>query len=85
MKAVSRPLELPMASTVTAYREAKKLGLTTILNAAPAAPISPALRRSVDILVVNETEAAFLSGKAVGNLKQAKAAVAALHEQPPSP
>lgn len=80
-KVMAGPLELPMPSTVAAYRQAKALGLVTILNAAPAAPIPAKLRRCVDILVVNETEAAFLSGKPVENMKQANAAVLALQGQ----
>lgn len=38
-------------------------GVTTILNAAPGrADLGPELLDSVDILVVNETEAALLAG-----------------------
>ena len=42
-------------------------GVTTILNAAPGrADLGPELLDSVDILVVNETEAALLAGAVAG-------------------
>ena len=80
-KVLAGPLELPLGSTTAAYRSAKRLGLTTILNAAPAAPIPAGLRRYVDILVVNETEAASLCGLPVGTLAQARLALNRLLDQ----
>jgi len=51
-------LETPLA-TVTAYAQvARAAGLQVILNAAPAQPLTPELLRTIDILVVNETELA---------------------------
>ena len=41
---------------------AKQHGLTTILNPAPACPLSPDLLKLVDILTPNETEARTLTG-----------------------
>ena len=44
-------------------------GVTTILNAAPGrADLGPELLDSVDILVVNETEAALLAGEVAGEV-----------------
>ena len=44
-------------------------GVTTILNAAPGrADLGPELLDSVDILVVNETEAALLAGAGAGEV-----------------
>ena len=45
-------------------------GVTTILNAAPGrADLGPELLDSVDILVVNETEAALLAGAGAGEVR----------------
>ncbi|MBT2658571.1 ribokinase [Bacillus sp. ISL-18] len=43
----------------------KKDNLKIVLNNAPARKIKNAILKSVDILVVNETEAAFMSGKTI--------------------
>ena len=51
-------LETPLA-TVTAFAQAAHTaGLQVVLNAAPAQPLAPALLRTIDILIVNETELA---------------------------
>ncbi|MCX5203152.1 ribokinase [Streptomyces sp. NBC_00237] len=54
-------LEVPLPTVLAAAREARKAGALTVLNAAPL-PVSGTaeleqLLRSVDVLVVNETEA----------------------------
>ena len=55
-------LELSMATTEHFLEMSKAKGVTTILNAAPARQVSPTILSSVDYLVVNETELAFLAG-----------------------
>lgn len=45
-----------------AFKEAKKKGLTTILNPAPAKAIDNSLYNFIDYLVINESECKFLSG-----------------------
>jgi ribokinase len=57
--------EVPDAANVAAARAAKKAGGTTILNAAPARPLSAELIELIDILVVNAIEAEFLADVAV--------------------
>jgi len=49
-----------------------------ILNAAPARPMSSALRDLVDVLIVNRVEAEMLSGKPVHDPESAMTALAAL-------
>ena len=49
-------LETPVSTTLVAFRRARAAGATTMLNAAPAAPVSNDLLNLVDILVVNEHE-----------------------------
>ena len=57
-------LESPPDSVLTALRLARDAGKTTILNPAPARPVSDELLSLVSILTPNETEAAFLAGDA---------------------
>lgn len=57
-------LESPPDTVQTALRLARGAGKTTILNPAPARPVSDELLSLVSILTPNETEAAFLAGDA---------------------
>ncbi len=54
-------MENDPADTAAMIRRAKALGARTIHNLAPAAPLAPDALRLVDILVVNEDEAAWLA------------------------
>ncbi len=54
--------EIPQAVTAAAFAVAKAAGSITILNPAPAAPISPDLLAVTDWLVPNEVEFGILSG-----------------------
>lgn len=56
-------LETPIETSLHAARKAKTMGLQVCLNAAPALAIPPALLECVDLLVVNELEAAMLLGQ----------------------
>ncbi|MFI6431988.1 ribokinase [Rhodococcus oryzae] len=53
-------LELPLAAVTAGARHARANGTTVILNPSPAAPLPDELIACVDVLVVNETEAAQL-------------------------
>jgi ribokinase len=55
-------LEVPAAEVLLLARRAHDLGARVLLNAAPAAEASDDLLRRVDIVVVNETEAACIGG-----------------------
>lgn len=55
-------LELPMSVVIEAAHVARDSGTMVMLNAAPAMEISDALLDLVDVLVVNEHEAAVISG-----------------------
>lgn len=53
-----------MAATLAAFQLARRFGVTTLLNAAPAcAVLDPQLMTLTDILCVNQTEGAALSGQ----------------------
>lgn len=57
-------LEIPVPVVGKILTQAKKRGLYTILNAAPACQAIIPYLPQVDLLIVNETEAALLSGEA---------------------
>ncbi|MCZ4124369.1 ribokinase [Streptomyces sp. H39-S7] len=58
-------LEVPLPTVLAAAREARAAGALTVLNAAPLpapGPLLTRLLREIDVLIVNETEAAGLLG-----------------------
>ncbi|MEV4544432.1 ribokinase [Micromonospora echinaurantiaca] len=55
-------LEVPLPTVVAAAGLARAEGTTVVLNAAPAAPLPAELLDLVDVLVVNEHEAAVVAG-----------------------
>jgi len=55
-------MEIPPVQTAAALRRARAAGARTVLNLAPARAIAPAALADVDVLVVNEIEAAALEG-----------------------
>jgi ribokinase len=63
-------LEVPLASVRRGAEKARAVGALTLLNAAPARELPDELLRDIDVLIVNEGEAALLSG-----LEQGKAAL----------
>ena len=73
--------EVSEAINRTAAAVARRLGLKTILNAAPARPFRTDLPILVDILVVNAIEAEMLGGGAVTSIESAMTAACALLSQ----
>ncbi len=71
-------LEIPLATVRDVADAARRAGARVLLNAAPAASAARALAGLVDHLVVNESEAALLSGRAIGAPDAERAAVEAL-------
>jgi ribokinase len=71
-------LEIPLETTLEAFRVAKAAGVMTILNPAPAAELPDELLSLTDILVPNEIEAAMISGLPTRTIEQAEAAARAL-------
>ena len=66
--------EIPEAVNKAVARHARDLGLSTILNAAPARPFTSDLPDLVDILVVNAIEAEMMGGGHVSSLETAASA-----------
>ncbi len=74
-------LEVPKNTVEHVLRRCRELGKTTILNPAPAqGPLPSDWYAWIDYLILNESEAAALSGLAVQSLKTAKAAAMRLFE-----
>jgi ribokinase len=56
-------MEVPRAETEALIRRARAAGSRIVLNLAPAAALDEAALRAVDVLVLNEGEAAFLAAR----------------------
>jgi ribokinase len=67
-------LESPLPSVEEAFRLARLAGVPTVLNAAPARPLSGSLLSYADVVVVNEVEAAILLGRPIAAGAEAEAA-----------
>lgn len=61
-------LEVPLETVEAALRLARQHGVRTILNPAPAAPLSPELLNLVDVLTPNESEARRLLAPESGSI-----------------
>ncbi|MGM1018919.1 MAG: ribokinase [Actinomycetota bacterium] len=68
--------QLETPSTLTAHITARgrELGMTTILDPAPAAPLSPEVWSTIDIVTPNESEATVISGIEVTDAASAERA-----------
>ncbi|MBI1735149.1 MAG: ribokinase [Candidatus Rokubacteria bacterium] len=71
-------LEIPLTAVVAALGEARRRGVTTILNPAPAPPAGVDFWRLVDVATPNGTEAGRLSGLRVSDASSAREAAASL-------
>ncbi len=76
--------EVPLPTVVRAARIARDAGRSVVLNPAPARALPDALWSTVDLLVVNETEAAMLAGTAVDDVPAARDAALALRRRGPA-
>ena len=66
--------EIPEAANLFLARRARSAGIPTVLNAAPARPVSPELLGLIDLLVVNRGEAADLLARPEAGLDPVLAA-----------
>ena len=71
-------LEIPLAATEYALGVAKEVGCATILDPAPAQPLSPEMISRVDYLTPNAHEAEILTGVAVSDDASARQAAETL-------
>lgn len=65
-------LEIPIQTVDFIFSEAKKLGITTVLDAGPARALPASLLQRTDIISPNQTELEALVGKQINNLDEAK-------------
>jgi ribokinase len=78
-------LEVPLATTLRAAELGRAAGARVVLNLAPAQPLTAAQLAHVDLLLVNETEAAILTGIAAEEVARApERAAAALADLVPA-
>ncbi len=71
-------LEQPIAAARRGLEIARRHGVTTIFNPAPAAPVDAAMLALCDYVTPNETEAAELTGHPVNSIDEAREAAAIL-------
>jgi len=74
-------LEIPTSTVEYSLRLAKSRGMTTILNPAPFAPLSPEIYPFIDILTPNEREAGDLAGLDVTTIDKASKASSILRSR----
>ncbi len=74
-------LEVPMETTREAFLVARAAGVRTILNPAPAVPLSDELLRLTDLCIPNETEVELLTGQRVTAPEEAKVAAEILRQR----
>jgi ribokinase len=77
-------LEVPLPTTLAALRLAKAAGVKTILNPAPAQPLTDEMLALADLCIPNETELELLTGHTAATLKEAEAAAHILLQRGPS-
>jgi len=73
--------EVPEEADLAAFRLAKSVVATTILNPAPARPIATELLGLTDVLIPNETEASLLTELTVDSVESAREAASQLRDR----
>lgn len=75
-------LEIPLPAVIAAAEAAQQVGVTVILDPAPAPPVFPAdLYPLIDIITPNQIEATQLTGISVQDFHSAAQAASVLHER----
>jgi ribokinase len=77
-------LEVPVETTLEAFRVAKSGECRTVLNPAPAAPLPDELLRLTDICAPNESETELLTGMPARTAEEAEAAARVLRARGPA-
>jgi ribokinase len=74
-------LEIPLEIVSTLITAGHNAGTPVVLNLAPAQALPQETLKQVEVLVVNETEIALLTGQQVNQVEDARMAAVALHRQ----
>ena len=82
-KVVVLQLELPVPTVLQAIRLARKHGVKTVLDPAPAAADTPPELLKVDIITPNHIEAGMMVGEPIADVRSAKTVAAALLSKGP--
>lgn len=82
-KVVLCQLEIPLETTLEAFRIAKAAGVRTVLNPAPAISLPDELLQLTDYCIPNETEIELLTGQAAGTVEKAETAARTLLQRGP--
>ena len=82
-KVVVLQLELPVPTVLQAIRLARKHGVKTVLDPAPAAADTPTELLKVDIITPNHIEAGMMAGEPIADVRSAKTVAAALVSEGP--
>lgn len=77
-KIVLAQLEVPPESVEQAFKAAKKSGGLTVLNPSPIRDLPASLLKNTDLLILNEHEAATLTGQPIENPEDAKNRISTL-------
>jgi ribokinase len=80
-KIVVTEFGIPIETAEYTTRVAKKLGVTTLVNPAPAVPISEEFYNAIDFIIPNESEATILSGVTVIDRESAERAAEFFHRK----
>lgn len=77
-KVLLSQLEVPDSAVKTAFQIAKENGVTTILNPAPIIPLTKDFLALTDIIILNQTEAEFLTKQPMDDIIRARQGILSL-------
>lgn len=80
MQALVLQLEIPVETVKSLIAAGRQVGTMVVLNLAPAQPLPREVLQQVSVLVVNENEAALLSGQRVETREDAIVVAKVLHD-----
>lgn len=80
-RALVLQLEIPLETVTRLIAAGHQAGIPVVLNLAPAQPLAWEVLRQLQVLIVNEIEAGFLSNTQIDNQEDARIAATALHQQ----
>lgn len=80
VRALVLQLEIPLGTVTRLIEAAHELGVSVVLNLAPAHSLPREILRKISVLVVNETEASHLSGQQVNTVEDARIVATVLHD-----
>src|SRR5947199_6993411 len=74
-------LEIPIETVTVLIAAGHKAGIPVVLNFAPAQPLAWEILRQLQVLIVNEIEAGFLSGTQIDNQEDAQIAATMIQKK----